>query len=104
MILVQWFDREVNMLKKSVVTRIALTDQVTAILQERIFDRAYEPGEKLNIDALGREFDVSSSPIREALTRLSALPRDFDVVCWLFSDASSRPTLVRAASRLPDHR
>jgi DNA-binding GntR family transcriptional regulator len=61
------------MLKKAVVTRVVLTDQVTAILQERIFDRAYEPGEKLNIDALSREFEVSSSPIREALTRLSAL-------------------------------
>lgn len=61
------------MLKKAIVTRVALTDQVTSILQERIFDRAYEPGEKLNIDALAREFDVSSSPIREALTRLSAM-------------------------------
>jgi len=71
---VKGFGWEVKMmLKKSMVTRIALADQVTTILQERIFDRAYEPGEKLNIDALAREFDVSSSPIREALTRLSAL-------------------------------
>jgi DNA-binding GntR family transcriptional regulator len=55
------------------ITRVVLADQVTALLQERILDRGYAPGEKLNIDALSREFEVSSSPIREALTRLSAL-------------------------------
>lgn len=60
------------MLDKPLVSRTALTDQVTAVLEERILDRAYAPGERLNIDALSREFDVSSSPIREALTRLSA--------------------------------
>jgi DNA-binding GntR family transcriptional regulator len=60
------------MLKK-LVSRVALADQVTAILQERIFEGAYAPGERLNIDALSREFDVSSSPIREALTRLTGI-------------------------------
>ena len=52
------------------LARVALADQVTALLIERILDRAYAPGQKLNIDALSREFEVSSSPIREALTRL----------------------------------
>jgi DNA-binding GntR family transcriptional regulator len=61
------------MATKPLVARVALTDQVTSILQERILDRAYAPGERLNIDALSREFSVSSSPIREALTRLSAV-------------------------------
>ncbi|UZF90673.1 GntR family transcriptional regulator [Bosea sp. NBC_00550] len=61
------------MIVKPVLARVALVDQVTAVLMERILDRAYAPGEKLNIDALTREFEVSSSPIREALTRLSAL-------------------------------
>jgi len=55
------------------LARVALVDQVTALLTKRILDRAYPPGAKLNIDALARELDVSSSPIREALTRLSAL-------------------------------
>lgn len=52
---------------------MALVDQVTALLTQRILDRAYAPGDRLNIDALTREFEVSSSPIREALTRLAAL-------------------------------
>ncbi|HEY1944237.1 MAG TPA: GntR family transcriptional regulator [Roseiarcus sp.] len=58
---------------KPALARVALVDQVTALLMERILERAYAPGEKLNIDALSREFEVSSSPIREALTRLSAV-------------------------------
>jgi DNA-binding GntR family transcriptional regulator len=54
------------------IERIALLDQVYELLKERILDRVYEPGAKLNIDALGREFNVSSTPLREALGRLSA--------------------------------
>lgn len=57
----------------AVFSRIALSDQVLQLVMERILDRVYAPGERLNIDALSREFNVSSSPIREALTRLSAL-------------------------------
>jgi DNA-binding GntR family transcriptional regulator len=56
-----------------VFSRVALSDQVMQLIQERILDRIYAPGDRLNIDALTREFNVSSSPIREALTRLSGL-------------------------------
>ncbi|MGU3493980.1 GntR family transcriptional regulator [Xanthobacteraceae bacterium A53D] len=65
--------RHGDMSRKPILARVALVDQVTAHLMERILDRDYAPGEKLNIDALSREFEVSSSPIREALTRLSAI-------------------------------
>jgi DNA-binding GntR family transcriptional regulator len=58
---------------KPMIARVALAEQVTSLLEERILDRFYRPGERLNIDALSREFEVSSSPIREALTRLSAM-------------------------------
>ncbi|MBA4219564.1 GntR family transcriptional regulator [Bosea sp. (in: a-proteobacteria)] len=61
------------MIRKPVLARVALVDQVTALLMERILDRDYAPGEKLTIDALSREFAVSASPIREALTRLAGL-------------------------------
>lgn len=54
-------------------SRVALSDQVTQLILDRILDRVYEPGMRLNIDALSREFKLSSSPIREALMRLSAL-------------------------------
>jgi DNA-binding GntR family transcriptional regulator len=54
------------------IERVALADQVYEVLQERIFDQTYAPGQKLNVDALGRELSVSSTPIREALNRLAA--------------------------------
>jgi DNA-binding GntR family transcriptional regulator len=54
------------------IERVALLDQVYEVLKERILDRVYEPGAKLNIDALGRELKVSSTPLREALGRLTA--------------------------------
>mgnify|MGYP001104599439 CR=1 FL=1 len=54
------------------IARVVLLDQVHETLKERILDRTYEPGAKLNIDALRRELDVSSTPLREALARLSA--------------------------------
>lgn len=53
------------------LSRIALSDQVMQLMQERILDGVYAPGERLNIDAISRELNVSSSPIREALMRLS---------------------------------
>ncbi|MEZ3486290.1 MAG: GntR family transcriptional regulator [Lachnospiraceae bacterium] len=44
--------------------------QLYSILKQRIMDGEYEPGEHLNIDAIGRELGVSNSPLREALTLL----------------------------------
>jgi len=43
------------------------------VIQARILDRIYAPGERLKIHTLSAEFNVSSTPIREALTRLAAL-------------------------------
>ena len=54
------------------IERVALLDQVYEVLKERILDRAYQPGARLSIDALARELQVSSTPIREALGRLTA--------------------------------
>ena len=54
------------------ISRRVLADQVHEILTERILDQVYRPGERLNIDAIARELGVSSSPVREALTRLTA--------------------------------
>lgn len=55
------------------VSRVGLSEQVAELIQERILDRVYVPGERLKIDALSKEFNVSATPIREALTRLGAL-------------------------------
>ena len=54
------------------IERVVLGDQVYEAIKERILDQAYAPGQKLNIDGLVRELKVSSTPIREALTRLVA--------------------------------
>lgn len=54
------------------VSRRVLADQVYEVLTDRIMDGHHKPGERLNIDALARDLGVSSSPLREALTRLAA--------------------------------
>jgi DNA-binding GntR family transcriptional regulator len=54
------------------IERVVLLDQVYEVLKERILDRVHAPGERLSIDALARELRVSSTPLREALRRLSA--------------------------------
>ncbi|MCW1100124.1 GntR family transcriptional regulator [Streptomyces sp. RS2] len=41
-------------------------------LQARIMSSDIAPGERLTVEALAREFDVSPTPIREALSRLEA--------------------------------
>ncbi|MCX5495728.1 GntR family transcriptional regulator [Kaistia dalseonensis] len=58
---------------KPILNRVVLVDQVSALLTRRILDREYEPAARLNIDALARELQVSTSPIREALSRLTAI-------------------------------
>ena len=52
--------------------RMALLDQVHGLLKERVLDRSYRPGDKLNVDALARELSVSTTPIRESLGRMVA--------------------------------
>src|SRR5690606_26969318 len=47
-----------------------IVDDVYGRIMELIMDGHVEPGDALSIDALAREFEVSSSPIREALARL----------------------------------
>ncbi len=52
--------------------RSTLAEQTYDALREQIVDQKLLPGTRLNIDALAREMEVSSSPIREALVRLEA--------------------------------
>ncbi len=49
-----------------------LIDTAYALLRSAILNGRIEPGAKLKIDALQREFALSSSPLREALNRLGA--------------------------------
>lgn len=52
--------------------RSALTDRVYLLLRTRIIDLVLEPDARLNADRLAADMDVSPTPVREALNRLSA--------------------------------
>jgi DNA-binding GntR family transcriptional regulator len=54
------------------LNRTPLSEQIYEILKERILDQDLLPGARLNIDALARDLGASSSPLREALSRLEA--------------------------------
>lgn len=58
--------------KLRVPEKRGLVEQVHEILKQQILDQELGPGTKLNIDRLSRNLGVSSSPIREALARLTA--------------------------------
>ncbi|MDQ7792936.1 MAG: GntR family transcriptional regulator [bacterium] len=53
------------------LSRKPLRDSVYEALRTSIRVGAFEPGEKLNIDHLARKFQVSRTPVREALQRLN---------------------------------
>lgn len=52
--------------------RLTLTEDVYTSVQALIMDHVVAPGERINIDALARQLEVSPTPVREALARLEA--------------------------------
>lgn len=50
--------------------RQMLRDEVYEAILERLLGGAWEPGARLSIEGLAREFDASPSPVREALASL----------------------------------
>ncbi|MGW3887805.1 GntR family transcriptional regulator [Micromonospora chokoriensis] len=52
--------------------RLTLADDVYESIKTLVMDHILPPGERVNIDALARELDVSPTPVREALARLEA--------------------------------
>lgn len=54
------------------LNRSVLTNEVYKLIRNRILTHSLAPGEKINIDQLARELEVSNIPIREALSRLSS--------------------------------
>ena len=52
--------------------RVMLGDEVYVVLQQAIMDGTIPPDERLNAGELARRFDVSPTPVREALARLEA--------------------------------
>ena len=53
------------------VVKMTLADQIYSILREDIINQTIKCGEKLTLKILQDRFDLSSTPIREALNRLN---------------------------------
>lgn len=51
-------------------SRFNLSDDIFLIIRKKIMNREIRPGERMNIDLLARDLNVSQTPIREALARL----------------------------------
>jgi GntR family transcriptional regulator, rspAB operon transcriptional repressor len=54
------------------LTTERLTDTVYGLLRERILSGVFRPGEKLNVDLLAQQLNVSQTPIKGALALLAA--------------------------------
>jgi DNA-binding GntR family transcriptional regulator len=84
------------------LVRVTLAERVYETLKERILDQRLAAGARLNIDALSRELEVSSSPIREALVRLES---EHLIVSELYAGYSVAPQPTPAhLSDLLDYR
>ncbi|NAZ83343.1 FCD domain-containing protein [Kineococcus sp. R8] len=58
--------------RRPAATRQLLADHVYDAVLDLLIDGEYQAGTTLGIDALAREFEVSQTPVREALARLEA--------------------------------
>jgi DNA-binding GntR family transcriptional regulator len=52
--------------------RSVLGDEVYELIKSRLMDNLVEPGSRLSIDGLARDFGCSPTPVREALARLES--------------------------------
>jgi len=59
------------MAASSTVKRESLVDQLYRLIIDRIQSGALSPGARLNIEELSAEFEVSRTPMREAISKLS---------------------------------
>ncbi|GAA0578556.1 GntR family transcriptional regulator [Kribbella sandramycini] len=57
---------------RRVLRRQMLADDVYEAIKTMLMDHVIRPGGRISIDGLAREFQVSSTPVREALARLES--------------------------------
>lgn len=53
------------------IVKLTLAEQIYSILREDIINQKIKCGEKLTLKGLQERFDISSTPVREAIKRLS---------------------------------
>ena len=51
--------------------KLTLTDKIYQDIKDDINAKVFQPGEKLNIKELARKYDVSDTPVKQALQRLA---------------------------------
>jgi DNA-binding GntR family transcriptional regulator len=52
--------------------KVSLVDQVVETMRDRIADGRLAPGDTIRIESLAREFGISRTPVREAISKLEA--------------------------------
>ncbi|ADB35627.1 transcriptional regulator, GntR family [Kribbella flavida DSM 17836] len=57
---------------RRLLRRQMLVDDVYEAIKTMLMDHTIQPGGRISIDGLAREFQVSSTPVREALARLES--------------------------------
>lgn len=72
MALAQQREREGRLLQAARLNRQTLRDQVVDLLRDAILTGVYKPGQRLSEPEVAKQFDVSLTPIREALNSLAA--------------------------------
>ncbi|WP_405062631.1 GntR family transcriptional regulator [Kribbella sp. NBC_01505] len=65
-------DHDVAGSDRRVLRRQMLADDVYEAIKTMLMDHVIRPGARISIDGLAREFQVSSTPVREALARLES--------------------------------
>jgi DNA-binding GntR family transcriptional regulator len=65
-------DMEFDQLTASTLNLSQLNQQVYELLREQILTGALTPGQRLSIGAIAKHLDISVTPVRDALRRLSA--------------------------------
>ncbi len=79
------------------------SDSVYQILRDSILTQVFKPGERLNVPDLAKKLDVSITPVKEAITRLTAegliavLPRSGTFVTELTPDYIAETFELRIA-------
>jgi DNA-binding GntR family transcriptional regulator len=54
----------------SQISRVTIKQQIYSIIKQKILTGEFDLGERINIDSLCRDVNVSNSPVREALSML----------------------------------
>ncbi len=80
-----------------------MTDAVYVALREAIFSREFAPGQRIDVEELGRQLGVSRTPLKDAINRLameglvSVVPRQGTFVTALQADEMADVCDVRGA-------